>query len=95
MKKIQFKAGRIPNSFNILPILRVYSGGHWEISWACEIGWLCWAAGFRVFYNRKFCGNCDAFCECSLGGACAANADDKACQYFDDTSLNQLRQLKK
>lgn len=90
MKKIQFKAGRIPNSFNILPILRVYSGGHWEISWACEIGWLCWAAGFRVFYNRKFCGNCDAFCECSLGPN-AAKSNDVACEGFSNESLNQMK----
>lgn len=46
-------------------------------------------------FSSRTCGECDAFCECGLGGASAAKADDAACQYFDDTSLNQLRQLKK
>lgn len=36
------------------------------------------------------CGDCDSFCECCLGGKNAAKADDVACEYFDNTSLNQL-----
>lgn len=43
--------------------------------------------------SHRKCGECDAFCECGLGGASAAKADDMACQYFDDTSLSQLRQI--
>lgn len=46
-------------------------------------------------FSSRTCGECDAFCECGLGGANAAKFDDMACQYFDDTSLNQLRQQKK
>lgn len=44
-------------------------------------------------FSSHTCGECDAFCECGLGDG--AKMDDAACQYFDDTSLNQLRQLKK
>lgn len=45
-------------------------------------------------FSHRRCGECDAFCECGLGGASAAKADDTACQYFNDTSLRQLRHLK-
>lgn len=41
--------------------------------------------------EKQVCGECDAFCECSLGGSSAAMADDAACQYFDDTTLSQMR----
>lgn len=44
-------------------------------------------------FTSRTCGECDAFCECGLGDG--AKMDDAACQYFDDTSLSQLRQLKK
>ena len=37
-----------------------------------------------------YCGDCDSFCECCLGGKNAAKANDVACEYFDNTSLNQL-----
>lgn len=39
--------------------------------------------------NNNICGNCDAFCECSLGNN-GAKHDDPACEYFDDTVLRQL-----
>lgn len=39
--------------------------------------------------NKNICGNCDAFCECSLGNN-GAKHDDPACEYFDDTVLRQL-----
>lgn len=42
-------------------------------------------------FSSRVCGECDAFCECSLGGSSAAMADDAACQYFDDTTLSQMR----
>nr|DAW63151.1 MAG TPA: DNA repair protein MmcB-like protein [Caudoviricetes sp.] len=40
--------------------------------------------------NNNICGNCDAFCECSLGNN-GAKHDDPACEYFDDTILKQLK----
>lgn len=40
--------------------------------------------------NKNICGNCDAFCECSLGNN-GAKHDDPACEYFDDTILKQLK----
>ena len=40
----------------------------------------------------KCCGGCDAFCECSIGGAKENNI---ACEYFDDTSIKQLEQSRK
>ena len=40
----------------------------------------------------KCCGGCDAFCECSLGGAKENNI---ACEYFDDTAIKQLEQSRK
>ncbi len=40
-------------------------------------------------YTGTICGNCDAFCECSLGPD-AAKHDDPACPGFDDSSLSQL-----
>ena len=43
-------------------------------------------------FSSRTCGECDAFCECGLGGVRAAKVDDAACQFFDDTSLSQLRQ---
>lgn len=39
--------------------------------------------------NNNICGNCDAFCECSLGNN-GAKHDDPACEYFYDTVLRQL-----
>ena len=42
-------------------------------------------------FSSRVCGECDAFCECSLGGSSAAMADDAACQYFDNTTLSQMR----
>lgn len=45
-------------------------------------------------FSSRTCGECDAFCECSLGGSNAAVADDVACQYFDDTSLSQMKSTK-
>lgn len=44
-------------------------------------------------FSLRTCGDCDAFCECGLGDG--VKMDDAACQYFDDTSLSQLRQLNK
>ena len=41
--------------------------------------------------NNNICGNCDAFCECSLGNN-GAKQDDPDCEYFDDTILKQLKQ---
>lgn len=55
---------------------------------ACEDG----LTKDREFSSRT-CGVCDAFCECGLGDR--AKMDDAACQYFDDASLSQLRQLNK
>lgn len=45
-------------------------------------------------FSSRTCGECDAFCECSLGGSNAAVTDDVACQYFDDTSLSQMKSTK-
>jgi len=39
----------------------------------------------------KCYGGCDAFCECSLGGA---EGNNIACEFFDDTSIKQLEQLR-
>lgn len=39
--------------------------------------------------NREICGNCDAFCECSLRMN-GAQHNDKACEYFDNITLKQL-----
>lgn len=41
--------------------------------------------------NKNICGNCDAFCECSLGNN-GAKHNDPACEYFDNTVLKQLKQ---
>lgn len=43
----------------------------------------------------RHCGDCDAFCECGLGGKDAAKPDDIACEYFDDTCLSQMKQTGK
>jgi len=51
---------------------------------------LCNVDELRLQFSRK-CEDCDALCECHLSGA---NPDDVACEYFDDTSLNQFRQNK-
>lgn len=39
--------------------------------------------------NNNICGNCDAFCKCSLENN-GAKHDDPACEYFYDTVLRQL-----
>lgn len=36
-------------------------------------------------YTGKICGNCDAFCGCSMTGS---EDDDVACPGFDDTVLS-------
>ena len=41
--------------------------------------------------TQKCCRDCDAFCECSLGGKDAAKPDDVACKQFDDTCLKQIK----
>lgn len=55
-----------------------------------ELHKVCAIDELRLQFSRK-CEDCDALCECHLSGA---NPDDVACEYFDDTSLNQLRQNK-
>lgn len=42
-------------------------------------------------HARKICGNCDAYCECSITGA---KHDNPACPAFDDSVLSQLNNNK-
>lgn len=58
----------------------------------CENGACKDSVAKKGDFSFHTCGECDAFCECGLGGSRAAKADDTACQYFDDTLLNQLEQ---
>lgn len=43
--------------------------------------------------NNNICGNCDAFCECSLGNN-GAKHDDPACDFFDDIVLSNYKKQK-
>lgn len=50
MKRVTFKAKKMPKKVSIIPYMSVYANQNrsgWG-DWAFEIGWLCWAVGFMV-----------------------------------------------
>jgi hypothetical protein len=79
MKKIQFKAGRIPNVIHFFPYIRI-SRGEYAANWkrfAIEIGFWYWAIGW-FFALIPYCDKCGAYLKCDC------NCDDDWLDLDDD-----------
>ena len=79
MKKMQFKAGRIPNVIHFFPYIRI-SRGEYAANWkrfAIEIGFWYWAIGW-FFALKPYCDKCGAYLKCDC------NCDDDWLDLDDD-----------